>query len=349
MKKCFFVALAFCALVGLVARQLEARPGGSRGGARRNARPHGDVDRNSQLRNAHPSTGPRLNAPTTPGNGSTFRNGQVRPLGSGPVGSGKLDTRRPGSGKVGPQQPSARSNARVGAAQDKFSRLQANFTSRNEPFSAAWYADHPRAWQYAHPHADAWAVATLAATTAWLGVGAVYPGTYVGTESYYTSDGTVADTDDNYAGETSGSQVQDDEQVADEAVDAENKTAAQLAAEGAVDVPDDAEFLPLGVFALAPVEQEQATSVVQLAVTHDGILRGSYVDLLSDQEQTIVGAVDRVSQRVAWTLGKNGPVVFETSLETLTQTEGPVVLQFADGRQQEYTLARFESRTSERN
>lgn len=47
--------------------------------------------------------------------------------------------------------------------------LRAQFAG-NEPFTPTWYASHPRAWQFTHPHADAWAVASVAAATAWVGI-----------------------------------------------------------------------------------------------------------------------------------------------------------------------------------
>ncbi len=310
MKKCSCFALLFCAIVGSALSELEARPG-ARGGARL----RGTFDRSPNLgRGSKPRSGPNLNGPSKLGNGQF----------------GKPDAGELGSGPLGQKPPSAESSSRVGAARNKFSQLQANFSSKNEPFSPAWYADHPDAWHYTHPHADAWAVATLGAAVAWLGAEAVYPGGGDVT-NVYTADGLV----------------QQDEQVADEGVAGAKETGADLAARGAVDVPNDTQFLSLGVYALAPVEHKQATALVQLSVTHDGVLRGSYVDLLSDQGQTVVGAVDKVSQRVAWTLGEHGPVVFETTLETLAQPEGPVSLQFADGRAHQYTLARYQSPTSE--
>lgn len=309
MKKRFGTLLALCAVLGFAVSSSEARPrGGGRGAARGGARP-GNFSRGTNF-----GGGPNLNGPAKLGGGQL-----AKPPG------GKL-----GSGQFGQKLSSSNLNSRVGAAQNKFSQLQANFTSKNEPFSPAWYADHPGAWQYTHPHADAWAVATLGAASAWLGLAALgYPADD-GVSEVYTADTGVA---------------QQDEQLADQAVAGEDKTAAALAAEGAVDLPKDTKFLSLGVYALAPAEQNQASSLVQLSVTPDGILRGSYVDLLSDQEQTIVGVVDKASGRAAWKLGEHGNVVFETSLETLTQSEGPVELQFANGSARQYTLARYENRT----
>jgi hypothetical protein len=68
-------------------------------------------------------------------------------------------------------------------------QLKTNFTAENRPFTASWYASHPNAWRYTHPHADAWAVASIGTAAAWLGIEAATDG------SYYTSDTEDETTD----------------------------------------------------------------------------------------------------------------------------------------------------------
>jgi hypothetical protein len=108
-------------------------------------------------------------------------------------------------------------------------------------------------------------------------------------------------------------------------------------------LPANTEFLPLGVYALAPAGQSDATAVVQLSVSKDGILRGSYCDLVSDQGQTIYGAVDQKSQRAAWKVGEQGQVIFETTLPSLTQSAGSALVYFANGDARQWILSRFEN------
>jgi hypothetical protein len=155
-------------------------------------------------------------------------------------------------------------------------------------------------------------------------------------ETVYTSEEET--TEDDSAAE---------EEDEDDATADDEDSAAALAARGAVDVADDSEFLPLGVFALAPAGQNLASAVVQLAVNHDGILRGSYCDLLTDQGQTVYGAVDKASNSAAWTVGPQGRVVFATTLENLTRASGPLAVTLPGGDTRQYTLARFQNQTAD--
>ncbi len=314
MKKCAWVALALVAVVGFSIDRADARGGGGfRGGG---ARPSGGYRPSGNFGAGQNFGGQRIGGQNF-NDGSKLENSPLRSN----VGNGQFDKTQ---GAPIQKLQSARTSA-VGQAQNKTSQLQANFTSKNEPFSPAWYADHPGAWQYTHPHADAWAVAGIGATAAWLGIGAGYAAADDGT--YYTSDDDSTD-DDATTEDTQPQQEQD---------------AAQLAAAGAVDVPNNTQFLPLGVYALAPAGHSDATAVVQLSVTKDGILRGSYCDLISDQGQTIFGAIDKQSRRAAWTVGTGGKAVFETTLDSLTRADGQVALEFPGGDVKQYTLARFEN------
>jgi hypothetical protein len=280
MKNVLWLSLALAIVLGVSASQAEARGGGG-GGGRGGAgggRPGGSF--------------------------STGRGGD-RSIGDRQVGnrdSGERDNRDAA-------ERARAVNAAKGSGKfaNKTSQLKTNYTGKNQPFSGAWYANHPRAWQYANPRADAWAVASIGAAGAWLGLNAL-------------NNGTV------YTAETA----------------ADNETDDSLAQEGETDLPADDSFLTLGVFALAPQQTTDANAIVQLAINHDGIVRGTYVDLLTNQEQSIEGAVDKQSQRVAWRVGDNGSVTFDTRLSSLTQSTGPVTLHYENGKTQEWTLARFE-------
>jgi hypothetical protein len=324
MKKFVGVALAALAVVVVMSSVAEARGGrgggGPRGGFRSSGNFGGGQNFGGQRVGGQNLGGQNFN------NGAKLNSGAARSN----IANGQFNKTQ---GLFGQNLQSAKSNA-VGQAQNKVSSLQANFSSKNEPFSAGWYADHPNAWQYTHPHADAWAVAGIGAATAWLGWGGYgYATTDDGT--YYTSDdGTTEDGSAN-AEETNQTQTaQQQSQPLD---------AAALVAIGAQAVPNDAEFLPLGVYALAPQGHSDATSVVQLSVTKDGILRGSYCDLVSDQGQTIYGAIDKQSRKAAWTIGAGGRTIFETTLDNLTQANGQVALEFPGGDVKQFTLARFEN------
>ncbi len=284
MRSCFLLSLAVAVLVGLSATQSLAR-GGGRGGAR-------------------PGGG-------RPGGGDV-QGGGAR--------SGELGSR---AGAV--DRESAKSGQRdAEGAQNKVSQYKRNVNGKNQPFTPAWYANHPRAWQSTHPHADAWAVATFGTAAAWLGITAASNGGYVDdTTTVYTSD-----TEDNT----------DDQSSSDQ-----ENSPAQLANNGGLTLPADENFLSLGVFSLAPQDKIDASALVQLAVNKNGEVRGSYYDLLTDQEQTIQGALDKRTQRVTFTVGNSGPVAFETVLRDLTQASGKVTLRFENGTTKQWTLARYEN------
>jgi hypothetical protein len=339
MKKCLWFALVVAVAASFSVSELYAR-GGGRGGAR-GARPGGKVG-SRDFSGGNFSGG----AGNKPLGGKQFGSGDFGGLkpSDTELGGSKFDNPNFDAGKFGKSGPKQFENNFVkrdgngfGESQHKVSQLEANFASKNAPFSSAWYADHPAAWQYTHPHADAWAAASLAAAAAWLGGGA-YP-------VYAEEDSTVQTSDDETAAQDDLQSQSTDESASDEATDESSNdslTAAELAARGNVDLPSDTEFLPLGVFAMGPAHQEDASAVAQFAVSKDGILRGSYADLITDQGQTIYGAVDKPSGRVAWTVGRDGKAVFETTLASLTSSAGPAVLNLPNGTTRDWTLARYE-------
>jgi hypothetical protein len=184
-------------------------------------------------------------------------------------------------------------------------------------FTPAWYAQHPNAWKFAHPHADAWAVATFGAAAAWVGITAQPIVTY---ETSTASDGEPAST----------------EEAAREATEL---ATSETATEGS------SEWLPLGVFALAPQGQTDSNAAVQLALDKQGAVRGSYYDLLSDSSKPIQGALAKKSQRVSWYIGENQNVVFETNIDNLTQDEGTATVYTGNGRAQKWSLVRLKPAT----
>jgi hypothetical protein len=277
MKNVVWLTLAGAIVLGASAEQAEAR-GGGRGGV--GGRPGGNI--------------------------SAGRSGSY--LGNRSAGDRSVGDRQSGNRDAADRALSTSATGSSGKLANKTSQLKTSYTGKSQPFSPAWYADHPRAWQAVNPHADAWAVASLGAAGAWLGVNAL------------TND-TV------YTAETESDDATDD----------------SLTQEGETDLPADDAFLPLGVFAIAPRQETDANAILQLAVNRDGIVRGTYVDLLTNQEQSIEGAVDKKTQRVAWRVGDNGSVTFETRLSSLTQSAGPLTLNFGNGKTRDWTLARFDS------
>lgn len=183
-----------------------------------------------------------------------------------------------------------------------------------EPFTAAWYANHPNAWQYTHPHADAWAVASFAAVTGWVAGVSTTPVSYNYNESVVYVDGEPAPTTP--------------------------EEAQQLSQPNTKPQSNEA-WMPLGVYALVQDDKSQPQMLMQLSVSKSGNIAGSYYNIISDNSQSIAGSIDKQTQKVAWAVGDSKKVVFETDLNSLTQPETPVVLRYEDGATQQMTLVRL--------
>lgn len=122
---------------------------------------------------------------------------------------------------------------------------------------------------------------------------------------------------------------------------------AQQAETLATDVPqadpNHVEWMPLGVFALSldgEASGPEPTILLQLAVSKEGIIAGTYLNTSNDEKQSLEGAVDIKTQRAAWTVVDEKWPVFETGIYNLTENTVPVLIHFADGQTQQRLLVR---------
>ncbi len=191
------------------------------------------------------------------------------------------------------------------------------FNRGNEPFSAGWYADHPNAWRYAHPNADAWAAASFAATTAWIGAAAYDDG---------------GDDSTTVINEVPGDDVAD-------SVDSSTAIAANVgdAGPGA----DGGDWLSLGVYALEPPAGGEK-ELMQLAVSRAGEIKGVYYNADDDLSENIAGKVDRTTQQAVWNVTSTPELQFSASLKTLTSPTGQVHVAAPNGVQQTWVTARLQ-------
>jgi len=129
-------------------------------------------------------------------------------------------------------------------------------------------------------------------------------------------------------------------------------TADEYAAQAqaiAANVPDvaaeDVEWMPLGVFALTQDGEgsgEEPTLFLQLAISKDGIIAGSFQNKATDNAFEVEGTIDKESQRAAWgPVGKSWPIM-ETGIQNLTEEECPALLHFEDGSTQQWLMVRLE-------
>jgi hypothetical protein len=108
---------------------------------------------------------------------------------------------------------------------------------------------------------------------------------------------------------------------------------------------DQAEWMPLGVFALTQDGQASGPDpslFLQLAISKEGVITGTLHNTADDSTQTIEGLADKASQRCAWNVqGKTRPIM-ETGIVNLTEDTAPALVHFADGQTQQWLMVRLE-------
>jgi hypothetical protein len=198
----------------------------------------------------------------------------------------------------------------------------------NHPRMDFWQ-DHPHwaRWRYNRPYR--WA--TWAAVTSWFPWG-WSSGTYYdygsGGNVYY-DDGSVYVDDQAYPAEQYTESV------------------SAIAADVPQVDPDATEWMPLGVFALTNTSGADPTMFVQLAVSKDGVIEGTYHNSSTDSTMQLEGMVDKNSQRAVWRgVGRDLPMM-ETGIFNLTKEEASVFVHFGGDQIQEWLMVRLEDPDAE--
>lgn len=113
--------------------------------------------------------------------------------------------------------------------------------------------------------------------------------------------------------------------------------------------PEQVEWMPLGVFAIAEEGGVDSGMLIQLAVSKEGIIAGTFYNDLTDDGRPLEGSVDRESQRAAWRFadGKNSDVVMEATIYNLTQDESTALLHFGAEKTQTWLLVRLAEEESQ--
>ena len=183
-------------------------------------------------------------------------------------------------------------------------------------------------WHWQNYRHNWWAWATAGAVTSWIVGGVGQPVYYdYGTNLYYEGDQVyyqdeVIATADEYAAQ-----------------------AQEIANNVPADAdPDQVEWMPLGVFALTQKDgsAEDSTLFLQLAISKEGIIAGSFQNTATSNSLEVEGMIDKKSQRAAWgPVGEDWPIV-ETGLYNLTENEAGVLVHFADGQTQQWSMVRLD-------
>lgn len=201
-----------------------------------------------------------------------------------------------------------------------------NSFSHPNIYGQKWYGDHPGAWA-----PSGWAAGNAWAPSAW------------GAVALFCGYGNTAPTSYNYGVNVNaqdGNVIVDGQSVG--TTDEFSQQAADLAEAGsAATLSDTDQWLPIGVFAMVRNENQHPQLILQLALNKQGILRGNYTDELTDHTLPIHGAVDKQTQRAAWTVGDNKQTVMEAGLSDLTEGDAPALIH-KNGKTDHWLLVRLE-------
>jgi hypothetical protein len=197
---------------------------------------------------------------------------------------------------------------------------------------SGWYARqwwNRRGWTNPYyPGFNYWAYAAWPSVMGWVNYGWTQPVYYsYGDNVYYQGDQVY------YGDQPVATAAEYAEQA--EAI-AQNQPATKPAAD---------DWMPLGVFAIAPDGKPTGadpTMYLQLAVSKQGVINGTFQDTATDEAKQVEGMVDKQTQRAAWTpVGKDRPIM-ETGIVNLTHDTAPALVHFADGSTQQWLLVRLD-------
>ncbi len=108
--------------------------------------------------------------------------------------------------------------------------------------------------------------------------------------------------------------------------------------------PDDVQWLPLGVFALTQKDGsvEDATLFMQLAISKEGIIAGTFQNTATDESKEVEGTIDEKTQRAAWgPVGEAWPIM-ETGIYNLSENEAGALVHFGEGDTQQWQMVRLD-------
>lgn len=193
-------------------------------------------------------------------------------------------------------------------------------------YSPQWYGEHQGVWSAPNwVGGSVWAPTTMAGASSYLGYSNNTPVSYgYGSNVVYQQGNVLVD------GQNVGTAEHFSQQAADLALVGQNAK-----------VNDSDDWLPLGVFALVRNEEQHAQLTIQLAVNKQGILRGNYNDVVIDHVLPIHGAIDKETQRAAWTVDNNKNFFMEAGLSNLTTGEAPTLIH-KSGRTERWLLVRLQ-------
>ncbi|XZE51524.1 hypothetical protein SH139x_003180 [Planctomycetaceae bacterium SH139] len=193
-----------------------------------------------------------------------------------------------------------------------------------------WHPGHPGYPNY-RPHYW-WRWATAGAVTGWVTYQWARPVYYrygSGGNVYYM-DNTVYVNGQEYG--TAEQYFADTSQVAESVPEMTTEETEKL------------EWMPLGVFAITAEGVNASSMFLQLAVSKEGIIAGTFYNESTEVTHPVGGMVDEQTQRAVWKAAddSNADIVMETGIYNLTQENAELLIHFGPEQTQEALLVRLE-------
>jgi hypothetical protein len=239
---------------------------------------------------------------------------------------------RIGSGNVNINVDRSRINQQIN---NRYRNIQ------TRPFTRGWWSSRPahlpahRWYPWHNPRYRPgywWRWATAATVTRWVAFGWRQPVYYsygTGGNVYYENNIVYVDGEQNCTAE-------EYYQQATEITAGMPEISEQQA--------EEIEWMSLGVFALTQEGIDDTNMLLQLAVSKEGIIAGTFYNESTDSTRPVEGTVDKDTQRVAWSFadGKNADVVMETTIYNLTKDEATALVHFGVEQTQTWVLVRLD-------
>src|SRR5271166_2451202 len=228
----------------------------------------------------------------------------------------------------------------------------------NNYFSSNWWkdqggysgGDRGNYWSYADKYGSYaekywwWGAATYATAATWLALENGYDssgGYDSGSSGSYDYGVNVVYEGDNVY--VDGKREASAEEYSQQAITLANTSEEQPPAPMPPEDGKQAEYLPLGVWAMVQEEKGDAYMFFQISIDKNGVVTGAFKNLLSGEVSPVSGEVDKKTQRAAWKIGSNSSTVIETGLQNLTQEVASCLVHFGTDTTQTWLLVRLKN------
>jgi hypothetical protein len=211
---------------------------------------------------------------------------------------------------------------------DRGSAVRGNWNNWNAFHGRDWWDRYPNAWRYGgwgdYGYGWNWA--------SWNDMMGLMDLSDASTADYYDYGDTITYNNNNvYYG---AAPVATTTEYYDQA--------QQLASSGDTKPLKDLNWKPLGVYALSQSSSTNSNIVFQLAIDKNGDVAGNYYNELSNEVLPVKGKLDKKNQRVAFTVGSNTGVVYDTGLGNLLSAQAPCLVHFSAKRTEQWMLVRLQ-------